>query len=347
MWLLSLRDLQWRRRRFLIAIVATSLIFALTLLVTGTSKGIDNEVGRIVSSFDADRWVVDEGATGPFTSKRPLDEDVGGQVADSPGVEEAAGVILFRGTLGGASPVDVNLIGYEPGALGSPAIEEGREAIDSGEVVVDVALGIDPGETIDLIGEEREVVGTASGVTFFYGVPTVFAPLADLQEMAFGGLPLVTSVITRGESPSLPDGVVALTNTQVEEDLRRPTQNGSSTIDYIRILLWLTAAGIIASIVYLTSLERLRDVAVLKATGAPNRVLVGSLVAQAMVLSLASALLAIPMALLMKPGMSFDVVLTGRDYLTLALAGVVIGGLASLAGLRRALAVDPALAFGS
>ena len=185
--------------------------------------------------------------------------------------------------------------------------------------------------------EEREVVGTASGVTFFYGIPTVFAPLADLQEIAFGGLPLVTSVITRGESPSLPDGVVALTNTQVEEDLRRPTQN----------LLWLTAAGIIASIVYLTSLERLRDVAVLKATGAPNRVLVGSLVAQAMVLSLASALLAIPMALLMKPGMSFDVVLTGRDYLTLAVAGVVIGGLASLAGLHRALAVDPALAFGS
>ena len=92
MWLLSLRDLQWRRRRFLIAIVATSLIFALTLLVTGTSKGIYNEVGRIVSSFDADRWVVDEGATGPFTSARPLDEDIGSQVADSPGVEEAAGV---------------------------------------------------------------------------------------------------------------------------------------------------------------------------------------------------------------------------------------------------------------
>lgn len=346
MWLLSLRDLQWRRRRFLIAIVATSLIFALTLLVTGTSKGIDNEVGRIVSSFATDRWVVDEGATGPFTSTRPLDEDVVGSVADSPGVEEAAGVILFRGTLGGASPVDVNLIGYEPGALGSPVIDEGREATDAGEAVVDVALGIDPGETIDLIGEEREVVGTAGGVTFFYGVPTVFVPLADLQEMAFGGLPLVTTVITRGEPSSLPDGVVALTNTQVEEDLRRPTQNGSSTVDFIRILLWLTAAGIIASIVYLTSLERLRDVAVLKATGAPNRVLVGSLVAQAMVLSLASALLAIPLALLMKPGMSFEVVLTGRDYVTLALVGVVIGGLASLAGLRRALAVDPALAFG-
>ncbi len=346
MWLLSLRDLQWRRRRFLIAIVATALIFALTLLVTGTSKGIDHEVVRIVSSFDADRWVVDEGATGPFTSTRPLDDALVDEVRGLPGVEEAAGLVLFRGTLGGESPVDVNLIGYEPGALGAPAIAEGREATGPGEAVVDVALGIDVGETVDLIGDDQEVVGTASGVTFFYGVPTVFVPLAELQEMAFGGLPLVTTVITRGEPASLPDGVVAMSDAEVEEDLRRPTQNGSSAIGFIRILLWLTAAGIIASIVYLTSLERLRDVAVLKAIGAPNRVLVGSLVAQAMVLSLASALLAIPLALLMKPGMDFEVLLDAGDYLTLAVVGVVIGGLASLAGLRRALKVDPALAFG-
>jgi putative ABC transport system permease protein len=91
----------------------------------------------------------------------------------------------------------------------------------------------------------------------------------------------------------------------------------------------------------------LRDIAVLKATGAPNRVLVGSLVAQAMALSLASALLAIPLALLMKPGMDFDVLLGPTDYLTLAVVAVVIGGLASLAGLRRALTVDPAMAFAS
>lgn len=347
MWLLSVRDLQWRRRRFLIAVVATSLIFALTLLVTGTSKGIDHEVVRIVNSFHADRWLVDEGATGPFTSTRPLSQDVVDDIAGRPGVDEAASVVLFRGTLAGHPPTDVNLIGFEPGALGAPTIDEGSEARAPGEAVVDVSLGLEVGDTIDLIGVEREVVGTARGVTFFYGIPTVFVPLADLQEMAFGGLPLVTTVITRGVPESLPDGVVALTGSQVEEDLRRPTENGKSTVDFIRILLWLTAAGIIASIVYLTSLERVRDVAVLKATGAPNRVLVGSLVVQAMVLSLGSAVVAIPLAYLFSPGLEFDVILTATDYLTLAGAAVVIGGLASLAGLRRALAVDPALAFGS
>ena len=241
MWLLSLRDLQWRRRRFLIAVVATSLIFALTLLVTGTAKGIDNEVGRIVASFAADRWVVDEGATGPFTSTRPLDE-IGGRRDRllSPASRSAAGLILFRGTLGGEAPVDVNLIGYEPGALGAPTIDEGRAATGPGEAVVDVALGIDPGETIDLIGEDREVVGTADGVTFFYGIPTVFIPLADLQEMAFGGLPLVTTrhhrgrpgrPARRGRGPEQHPGRGRPPSTHPERRLHRGVHPGAAVAD--------------------------------------------------------------------------------------------------------------------
>jgi putative ABC transport system permease protein len=35
MWLVSLRDLQWRRRRFLIAVAATALVFAMSLLMAG------------------------------------------------------------------------------------------------------------------------------------------------------------------------------------------------------------------------------------------------------------------------------------------------------------------------
>ncbi len=37
MWLISLRDLQWRRRRFLIAVVATAMMFALALVLTEVS----------------------------------------------------------------------------------------------------------------------------------------------------------------------------------------------------------------------------------------------------------------------------------------------------------------------
>jgi putative ABC transport system permease protein len=64
------------------------------------------------------------------------------------------------------------------------------------------------------------------------------------------------------------------------------------------------AAGIIGSIVYLSALERQREFAVLKATGAANRSLLAGLALQAVLLSAAAA------------------------------------------GLRRAVGVQPALAFG-
>ncbi|CAN5444491.1 hypothetical protein BH18ACT1_BH18ACT1_13550 [soil metagenome] len=72
MWLLALRDLQWRRRRFLIAVLATSLVFALTLLLSGAGTGVRNEAGAIVELFDADAWFVAEGTSGPFTASSTL-----------------------------------------------------------------------------------------------------------------------------------------------------------------------------------------------------------------------------------------------------------------------------------
>ena len=57
-WLIGLRDLQWGRRRFAIGVVATALVFALGLLMSGVSASFDNEIDRTVGSFGADGWVV-------------------------------------------------------------------------------------------------------------------------------------------------------------------------------------------------------------------------------------------------------------------------------------------------
>ena len=72
-WLIGARDLQFRRRRVLIAVLATSVVFAMTLLMAGMSKGLDDEIDRVVGSFKADSWVVTRGASGPFTTTKFLE----------------------------------------------------------------------------------------------------------------------------------------------------------------------------------------------------------------------------------------------------------------------------------
>jgi putative ABC transport system permease protein len=61
----ALRDLQWRRRRFVIAIVSTGLVFAMTLVLTGLANGFRVEAERTVDSMGVDAFVVKASAPGP------------------------------------------------------------------------------------------------------------------------------------------------------------------------------------------------------------------------------------------------------------------------------------------
>jgi putative ABC transport system permease protein len=54
MWLVCFRDLSWRRRRFAIAVVATAMVFAVTLLTSGIKAHFHNEVVRTVRGIGAD-----------------------------------------------------------------------------------------------------------------------------------------------------------------------------------------------------------------------------------------------------------------------------------------------------
>ena len=66
MLIAALRDLQWRKRRFAIAIVGTGLVFAMTLVLTGLANGFRVEATRTVDSLQLDAFLVKSGATGPF-----------------------------------------------------------------------------------------------------------------------------------------------------------------------------------------------------------------------------------------------------------------------------------------
>jgi putative ABC transport system permease protein len=215
-----------------------------------------------------------------------------------------------------------------------------------GEVVVDSSLGMDVGETLGIGGEPFEIVGETSGVTFLAGAPTVFMPIEDGQHLVFNDAPLATSVATRGFPEGAPEGTQVMTNDEVITDLRRPLNQAVSTIDFLRVLLWIVAAGIIGSIVYLQAIERVRDFAVLKATGTTNGALLVGLALQAVILSLLSAAAAVAIAALLAPLLAMPAEISMSAYVVLPIVAVVVGLLASLAGLRRAVGVDPALAFG-
>src|SRR4051795_1222400 len=75
MFYIGWRDLQFRRRRFVIAILATSLVFAIALILSGVSGGFHSEISRSVDSFGAGGWVVPAKAAGPFSNSEVFAPD--------------------------------------------------------------------------------------------------------------------------------------------------------------------------------------------------------------------------------------------------------------------------------
>ena len=148
----GVRDLQFRRRRFLIVALATAVVFAMTLIMSGMSNGLDAEIDHIVDSFHADSWVVASGASGPFTATKFVVSDDVDTVKNAPGVRAASPMITERATIGTSSLTDVNLLGFVPGGVGAPVVTEGRAPKRSGEILVDNALDEDVG---GIVGDQR------------------------------------------------------------------------------------------------------------------------------------------------------------------------------------------------
>jgi putative ABC transport system permease protein len=344
MWLISVRDLEWRRRRFAIAVLATGLVLALALLLTGVRASFDNEIERTVSSFGADQWLVAEGAVGPFTAPIGFPVSRVAEVRRASGVRNADPVAIVGATALTPDPENVNVIGAVPGGVG-PAREAEDQLTRPGAAIVDERLGVDVGDTIALSGMEFEVVAETDGRTYFAGVPTVVVALPDVQRLGFDNQPLATAIVAEGAATAPPHGFSTLTDGDVKEDLNRPVAQAKQTIGLIRWLLWAVAAGIVGAILYLSTLERTADFAVFKAIGVSTASLVRGLIGQAVALTLAAVGVAIVLELALAPLSAMRVEVPTRAYVELLAVALLAGAAASLAALRRALKIDPALAF--
>ena len=345
MWLVSARDLQFRARRFIIAVAVTSLVFGIALAMDGMRRSVQHETPAIVALFGADQWIVAAGASGPFTTTKPLAADVAAQVAGSDGARRADAVVLSRSVLGKNSDKDLNLVGHVIGGAGSPPIAEGRDVRSRGEVVLSAGSSGNVGEDAVIGGKKFRIVGRTDGGRYTFGTPTAFISLRDAQQMVFNGLPLATAVAVRGHVTA-PPGTRSVDNSAVESDLNRPLKSGFNSIAVMAVLMWVIAAGIIGLIIYLSAIERTRDFAIFKATGAPNRVIVGGLMLQAVLVALVAAVLALGVSLVVAKGMPVQTSLSVSAAVQLAVIAVVVGVLASLAAVRRAITTDPAAAFG-
>jgi putative ABC transport system permease protein len=343
----TLRDLQWRRRRFVIAIIGTSLVFAMTLVLTGLSNGFRVEADNTVDSMGIDAFLVRSGPAGPFIGSPPFPESEVARVARIPGVRAAVPLVYGATTVpDGSSTRNVNIFGAPTKGPGMPAIAAGRAPASAEEAAVSSTLGVTVGDEIEIGSRSMRVVGIVDDSTALAGQSNIFVTVAAAQQMGYDGQPIVSSVGILGTPEQIPDGYRLMNRAGAVEDLMRPMKAAVAAITLMALLLWIVAALIVGSVIYLSALERTRDFAVLKAVGVSTRSVLAGLCLQAVLVAVVAAVLGGLLSLVLGPLFPMRVVVPGSAFLLLPGIAVLIGLLASFAGLRRAVTIDPALAFG-
>jgi putative ABC transport system permease protein len=342
-------DLLFRFRQFLIAIIGVTLVLALALLLSGLASGFSTEVSQTVGGFGADSWVLSKAAGGRITAFVAFPESGALAIAGAPGVHDASPVLLvpLQVAHDSATQLTVNLVGVVPGKLGDPAATEGHDLNGPNQVVVDDQLAVAIGSNLVLGGHDLRVVGTVMDRTLLGGTPMIYASLKSAQAIVVHGQPLITAVVSRGSPATLPPAFIKYTPAQVTATTLSQMQSAVSSIENVRWLMWVLAAIIVGALVYVAALERQRDFAVLKALGASSWALFGSLILEAVLVTLVATVLAELIANALTPFLfSQPVDIRLSAYATLPIIAIVVGALASLTALRRVVTADPAAAFG-
>jgi putative ABC transport system permease protein len=341
-----MQDLRFRARQFLIAVGGAGLIFAMTLLLSGLAAGFRVEVIQTVEGLGAQSWAVASGSPGRIAALPPILGSDAAAVGSEPGVTRVGPIIVVpQAAQVGSTVKTVNLIGTLPHGLGSPTPLSGRPVDSSGQAVVDSSLGLGIGQHFSVAGHAFTVVGLVSQRTLLGGIGNAYVTIGAAQDIVFGGRPLISAVLTTGVPRALPAGLALKTNDQVEQASISQLATAVSSIDNTREFMWLIAAVIVAALIYVTALERTRDFAVLKALGSTSRLLFAGLATQAVVVALVAAAVGAVISTFMTGLFAQPVDIPGSAYVILPVSALIVGLVASLAALRRAVSVDPAVAF--
>ncbi|MGW8251456.1 MAG: hypothetical protein ACWGO1_12495, partial [Anaerolineales bacterium] len=141
---LAIKEIWRNRGRFLLFSMVIALITTLVLFIAALAGGLANANRQFIDRLDADLLVYQENVDLQATSSRLGRDDLrnvrrvdGG--ADVGSIGFSTTTIVFSD---GREPVDVSLIGVEPGSPGDPALHSGsglRSSRDS-QVIIDDQL---------------------------------------------------------------------------------------------------------------------------------------------------------------------------------------------------------------
>jgi putative ABC transport system permease protein len=208
-----------------------------------------------------------------------------------------------------------------------------------------------PGEAVRLERAAREARGARSelGLKQPPLLEQAARPSVELPAIARPGVSAVMVTVAPGADVRRVAAIIAgwgdVTvhdrQAQAEFLLKGSVEKSRRQIGLFRVLLTVIAAIIMALILYTLTLDKVHSIALLKLIGAPNAVILGLIMQQALALGVLGFGIAYLVGLRLFPMFPRRVILTTDDLLQLALIVLGISVASSVLGIWKAMRVEP------
>lgn len=345
MWFLAWREIRHGRVRFGLTALLVGLVAFLVFMLTGLAVGLGDAGVSGLRRLPADVVVYAAGSEKTL-SRSSLPAADGARIAAVPGVSsvQPIGQTMAQAKGPGAS-LPVALMGVEPSApFAAPGLGRGGIVLDrtlEGKARPGDVLTVQPG------GVRLTVAGFADlGSLQHTAVAQV--PLDEwrrVQPSAVGAYLVTTSGDARGISAAVP-GTDAVTKSEAVEAVPGYSAE-TGTLNLIRGFLLAVTALLTGTVFWIFTMQKEPSLAVLRATGARARLLVGSYLVQVALTTVLGV--AVGLAFVAGIGAAMPAGTFSLPGGSAALSAVLLGALAlgsSAASLRRLLTVDPLLSLG-
>jgi putative ABC transport system permease protein len=378
---LARKDIQYTLGKFLTTAVGVGMLFGIVLIMIGVYRGMIVDANALLEDIQADLWVVQQETQGPFAEPSRLHEDLKDAVQSQQGVAIAEGLTLQNLQIRTARQTfHAQLVGYDP--LGRFQLVKPSQLIAGRplnkshyELVASIKTGVQLGEQIRLGRDLYTVVGLLNKNSVSSGGdPLIFLSLADAQQLQFSysnsrirsdrarGLPdqsphLVNTVIVKLQpgfsqqsvADHLAKNLHKSVYTQAQQQrilLRFVIEKATKQIGMFTAILILVSTVIIGLIIYTMTLEKIKEIAIMKLIGIPNSVIIKMIVQETVTLALIAFIFGNLFAHLLADKFPKRVTLLPLDAWWLFLVIIIAALLASLFGVRKVMRTDPTQAIG-
>jgi putative ABC transport system permease protein len=375
---IALRDLAHAKGRFLLMTLVITLIAFLMTFLTGLAAGlIKNNISGLME-LDATHLTFEYNEK-PTYRNTMIERAQWEDFAARPGVKslEPMGHTVFTARTQDNVPLELVLWGLRPGSHIEPPVELGQGLGENDRGVIVSRLladrdGVKVGDTItlDRVLTEVDVVGITEERNIGH-IPIVYAPLRKWQEATYGPpggappgeqLPDIVFDYVSILALQLDDDVTVDQIEAIDDEIETSTLNRSKfyeastgyleevrTVQIIQIFLFLISAVVIGAFFSIWTIQRTREVGLVKALGASNGYLMRDALGQALLLMIIGVAIGLGLGLwsgqaFMQAGNPF---MFEVDKLVQAMVLLLIAGsIGAALAIRRITSVDPIIALG-